>query len=66
MTSRLRFPRVDGLRRVRPAPKTSTRYMLRAFVDLITSTASSRKHRPSSVQRWRHPRSSRRLRPGQM
>jgi hypothetical protein len=61
MTSRLRFPRVDGLRRVRPAPKTSTRYMLRAFVERIICAVYWRKHRPSSVLRWRRPHSSRRL-----
>ena len=65
MTSRLRFPRVDGLRRVRPAPKRSTRYMLRAFVARIICFASWRKHRPS-VLRWQRSGSSRRLGPKQI
>ena len=66
MTSLPRLPRVDGLRRVLPAPKTSTKYMLRALEERIICAASWRKHRPSSVLRWRRTRSSRRLRPGQM
>ena len=56
--------RVDGLRRVRPAPRTSTRYMPRAFVGRIICAASWRRPRPSSMRRWRRPRNSRRLRPG--
>jgi hypothetical protein len=66
MTSRLRFPRVDGLRRVLPAPKTSTKYMLRALVERIICTASWRKLMSSSLMRWQRPRSSPRWRPGQI
>jgi len=40
MTSLPRLPRVDGLRRVLPAPKTSTKYMLRALEERIICAAS--------------------------
>jgi len=64
MTSLPRLPRVDGWRRVLPAPKTSTRYMLRAFVERIIFAASWRKLGPSSVLRWQRPRSSREIASG--
>jgi hypothetical protein len=66
MTGLLRLPRVDSLLRVLPAPKTSTKFMLRALVERIICAASWRKLTPSSLVHWQRRRSSPRSRPGQM